>query len=82
MMILKGSSEYAARRRGGRLTVAGRAERSARSKGITDEWAPTHPSAFEIASGMLKRQQADVIIAAPKKIVLGAVGMRSEDALK
>ncbi|GAA4642627.1 SPFH domain-containing protein [Pontixanthobacter gangjinensis] len=50
--------------------------------GITvDEAGLTHLAyASEIASAMLKRQQADAIIAARKKIVLGAVGM-VEDAL-
>ncbi|MFZ1741507.1 MAG: SPFH domain-containing protein [Pontixanthobacter sp.] len=50
--------------------------------GITvDEAGLTHLAyAAEIASAMLKRQQADAIIAARKKIVLGAVGM-VEDAL-
>lgn len=46
-----------------------------------DEAGLTHLAyAAEIAGAMLKRQQADAIIAARKKIVLGAVGM-VEDAL-
>ncbi len=49
---------------------------------IVDEAGLTHLAyASEIASAMLKRQQADAIIAARAKIVLGAVGM-VEDALK
>ncbi|UYH54706.1 SPFH domain-containing protein [Qipengyuania sp. SS22] len=48
---------------------------------IVDEAGLTHLAyASEIASAMLKRQQADAIIAARAKIVLGAVGM-VEDAL-
>ncbi len=48
---------------------------------VVDEAGLTHLAyASEIASAMLKRQQADAIIAARKKIVLGAVGM-VEDAL-
>ena len=48
---------------------------------MVDEAGLTHLAyASEIASTMLKRQQADAIIAARKKIVLGAVGM-VEDAL-
>lgn len=48
---------------------------------IVDEAGLTHLAyASEIASAMLKRQQADAIIAARYKIVLGAVGM-VEDAL-
>ena len=55
-----------------RLKVAGIA---------VDEAGLTHLAyASEIASAMLKRQQADAIIAARAKIVLGAVGM-VEDAL-
>ena len=49
---------------------------------MVDEAGLTHLAyASEIASAMLKRQQADAIIAARAKIVLGAVGM-VEDALK
>ena len=49
---------------------------------VVDEAGLTHLAyASEIASAMLKRQQADAIIAARAKIVLGAVGM-VEDALK
>lgn len=49
---------------------------------IVDEAGLTHLAyASEIASAMLKRQQADAIIAARYKIVLGAVGM-VEDALR
>lgn len=48
---------------------------------MVDEAGLTHLAyAPEIASAMLKRQQADAIIAARAKIVLGAVGM-VEDAL-
>lgn len=48
---------------------------------VVDEAGLTHLAyASEIASAMLKRQQADAIIAARSKIVLGAVGM-VEDAL-
>ena len=48
---------------------------------LVDEAGLTHLAyAREIASAMLKRQQADAIIAARAKIVLGAVGM-VEDAL-
>ena len=48
---------------------------------VVDEAGLTHLAyAPEIASAMLKRQQADAIIAARAKIVLGAVGM-VEDAL-
>lgn len=48
---------------------------------LVDEAGLTHLAyASEIASAMLKRQQADAIIAARSKIVLGAVGM-VEDAL-
>ena len=48
---------------------------------VVDEAGLTHLAyASEIASTMLKRQQADAIIAARAKIVLGAVGM-VEDAL-
>ena len=48
---------------------------------VVDEAGLTHLAyASEIASAMLKRQQADAIIAARTKIVLGAVGM-VEDAL-
>ncbi|WP_247711192.1 SPFH domain-containing protein [Qipengyuania vesicularis] len=48
---------------------------------MVDEAGLTHLAyASEIASAMLKRQQADAIIAARAKIVLGAVGM-VEDAL-
>ena len=48
---------------------------------LVDEAGLTHLAyASEIASAMLKRQQADAIIAARAKIVLGAVGM-VEDAL-
>ena len=48
---------------------------------VVDEAGLTHLAyASEIASAMLKRQQADAIIAARAKIVLGAVGM-VEDAL-
>ena len=49
---------------------------------VVDEAGLTHLAyASEIASAMLKRQQADAIIAARAKIVLGAVGM-VEDALQ
>nr|WP_137677215.1 SPFH domain-containing protein [Parerythrobacter lutipelagi] len=49
---------------------------------VVDEAGLTHLAyAPEIASAMLKRQQADAIIAARAKIVLGAVGM-VEDALQ
>ena len=49
---------------------------------VVDEAGLTHLAyASEIASAMLKRQQADAIIAARAKIVLGAVGM-VEDALE
>ena len=48
---------------------------------LVDEAGLTHLAyASEIAGAMLKRQQADAIIAARAKIVLGAVGM-VEDAL-
>jgi len=48
---------------------------------LVDEAGLTHLAyASEIASAMLKRQQADAIIAVRAKIVLGAVGM-VEDAL-
>ena len=48
---------------------------------LVDEAGLTHLAyASEIASAMLKRQQADAIIAARAKIVIGAVGM-VEDAL-
>lgn len=48
---------------------------------VVDEAGLTHLAyASEIASAMLKRQQADAIIATRAKIVLGAVGM-VEDAL-
>ena len=48
---------------------------------LVDEAGLTHLAyASEIASAMLKRQQADAIIAARSKIVIGAVGM-VEDAL-
>ena len=48
---------------------------------VVDEAGLTHLAyASEIASAMLKRQQADAIIAARAKIVMGAVGM-VEDAL-
>ena len=48
---------------------------------VVDEAGLTHLAyASEIASAMLKRQQADAIIAARAKIVIGAVGM-VEDAL-
>ncbi|WP_226699486.1 SPFH domain-containing protein [Qipengyuania gaetbuli] len=48
---------------------------------VVDEAGLTHLAyASEIASAMLKRQQADAVIAARSKIVLGAVGM-VEDAL-
>ena len=48
---------------------------------VVDEAGLTHLAyASEIASAMLKRQQADAVIAARAKIVLGAVGM-VEDAL-
>ncbi len=54
-----------------------------RVAGITvDEAGLTHLAyAPEIAGAMLRRQQADAVIAARKKIVLGAVGM-VEDALE
>ncbi|WP_128891261.1 SPFH domain-containing protein [Erythrobacter sp. HKB08] len=49
---------------------------------VVDEAGLTHLAyAPEIASAMLKRQQADAVIAARAKIVLGAVGM-VEDALQ
>ncbi len=48
---------------------------------IVDEAGLTHLAyAPEIAGAMLRRQQADAVIAARKKVVLGAVGM-VEDAL-
>lgn len=47
-----------------------------------DEVGLTHLAyAPEIAGAMLRRQQADAVIAARKKVVIGAVGM-VEDALK
>ena len=51
--------------------------------GITvDEAGLTHLAyAAEIAGAMLRRQQADAVIAARKKVVMGAVGM-VEDALE
>ncbi|TRD11203.1 SPFH domain-containing protein [Erythrobacter insulae] len=51
--------------------------------GITvDEAGLTHLAyAAEIAGAMLRRQQADAVIAARKKVVIGAVGM-VEDALE
>lgn len=54
-----------------------------RVAGITvDEAGLTHLAyASEIAGAMLRRQQADAVIAARRKIVLGAVGM-VEDALE
>ena len=56
-------------------------ERLAAAGIVVDEAGLTHLAyASEIASAMLKRQQADAIIAARAKIVLGAVGM-VEDAL-
>ena len=49
---------------------------------VVDEAGLTHLAyAPEIAGAMLRRQQADAVIAARKKIVLGAVGM-VEDALE
>ena len=49
---------------------------------IVDEAGLTHLAyAPEIASAMLRRQQADAVIAARSKLVLGAVGM-VEEALK
>lgn len=48
---------------------------------VVDEAGLTHLAyAPEIASAMLRRQQADAVIAARKKVVIGAVGM-VEDAL-
>ena len=48
---------------------------------VVDEAGLTHLAyAAEIAGAMLRRQQADAVIAARKKVVLGAVGM-VEDAL-
>lgn len=48
---------------------------------VVDEAGLTHLAyASEIASAMLRRQQADAVIAARKKVVIGAVGM-VEDAL-
>ncbi|MFV0644263.1 MAG: SPFH domain-containing protein [Sphingomonadaceae bacterium] len=48
---------------------------------VVDEAGLTHLAyAPEIAGAMLRRQQADAVIAARKKVVLGAVGM-VEDAL-
>ncbi len=48
---------------------------------IVDEAGLTHLAyAPEIAGAMLRRQQADAVIAARKKVVIGAVGM-VEDAL-
>jgi len=54
-----------------------------RVAGITvDEAGLTHLAyAAEIAGAMLRRQQADAVIAARQKVVLGAVGM-VEDALQ
>jgi regulator of protease activity HflC (stomatin/prohibitin superfamily) len=54
-----------------------------RVAGITvDEAGLTHLAyAAEIAGAMLRRQQADAVIAARKKVVIGAVGM-VEDALQ
>ncbi|MBH5321207.1 SPFH domain-containing protein [Aurantiacibacter sediminis] len=49
---------------------------------VVDEAGLTHLAyASEIAGAMLRRQQADAVIAARKKVVLGAVGM-VEDALE
>ncbi len=49
---------------------------------IVDEAGLTHLAyASEIAGAMLRRQQADAVIAARKKVVIGAVGM-VEDALE
>lgn len=49
---------------------------------VVDEAGLTHLAyASEIAGAMLRRQQADAVIAARKKIVIGAVGM-VEDALQ
>lgn len=49
---------------------------------VVDEAGLTHLAyAPEIASAMLRRQQADAVIAARKKVVIGAVGM-VEDALQ
>ncbi len=49
---------------------------------VVDEAGLTHLAyASEIAGAMLRRQQADAVIAARKKIVIGAVGM-VEDALE
>ena len=48
---------------------------------VVDEAGLTHLAyASEIAGAMLRRQQADAVIAARRKVVLGAVGM-VEDAL-
>jgi len=48
---------------------------------VVDEAGLTHLAyAQEIAGAMLRRQQADAVIAARKKVVIGAVGM-VEDAL-
>ena len=48
---------------------------------VVDEAGLTHLAyAPEIAGAMLRRQQADAVIAARKKVVIGAVGM-VEDAL-
>ena len=50
---------------------------------LVDEAGLTHLAyASEIASAMLKRQQADAIIAARAKIVLGAVGMVVDALIK
>lgn len=49
---------------------------------VVDEAGLTHLAyAPEIAGAMLRRQQADAVIAARQKVVIGAVGM-VEDALK
>ncbi|WP_284124105.1 SPFH domain-containing protein [Parerythrobacter aestuarii] len=49
---------------------------------VVDEAGLTHLAyAPEIAGAMLRRQQADAVIAARKKVVIGAVGM-VEDALQ
>ncbi|MCB2089249.1 MAG: SPFH domain-containing protein [Sphingomonadaceae bacterium] len=56
-------------------------ERLAPAGIVVDEAGLTHLAyAPEIAGAMLRRQQADAVIAARKKVVIGAVGM-VEDAL-
>ena len=50
---------------------------------VVDEAGLTHLAyAPEIASAMLRRQQADAVIAARSKLVLGAVGMVEEALIK